>query len=203
MMRMALLPLAALAAACSPADDPSEGESTAAPTPDAMAGRSPSRAAASDDDGRSRYTRLTDCRLLRSAPEEAGFYEHECPGEGGYRLRLTEADLRDNVVVRGPGGREGDLALPVLADGAFSSVGETAEWRGDGAGDSFAPEALILRHTVMEDPDPAVPEVSYLVVARLGDAPCVVARIAPGPEQNRLARAAADGGGDCLGPAAG
>jgi hypothetical protein len=36
---------------------------------------------------------------------------------------------------------------------------------------------------------------SYLVVARLGEQPCVIAKIDPGARQNELARAAADEAG--------
>jgi hypothetical protein len=194
--------LVILTAACSQADDaPAESEGVASPGPTVAAGAPPvaaPRSVVADDGGRSRYTRLSDCRLLRSVPEEAGFTEHECRGEGDYRLRLTESDLRQNVVVVPPDGEERSLALPALANGAFSSVGDTIEWRGDAAGDSFTPDALIMRHSVMENPDPNVPETAYLVVARLGSSPCVVARIVPGPRQNRLAREAADRGGNCL-----
>src|SRR5690606_32363979 len=86
---------------------------------------------ATETQERSRYTRLDDCTLTRSAPEEAGFFEHECPGEGGFRLRHTESDLRENVAVLAPDGGEHGLGLPALANGAFSSTGETAEWLGD------------------------------------------------------------------------
>lgn len=200
MLRTASLSLAALAAACSPAGQASsDAESAASPTPAAVAEPAPvPTATAVADDGRSRYTQLSDCTLLRAAPEEAGFSEHECRGEGGYRLRLTEADLRQNVVVLAPGGGERSLGLPALAGGAFASVGATIEWRGETVGDRFAPRALILRQSVMENPDPRVPEMSYLVVARLAPSSCVVARIRPGPDQNRLARETADRDTQCL-----
>lgn len=146
----------------------------------------------------SRYTSLTGCELKRSAPDEAGFFEAECPGEGGYRLRRVQSDLRDNIVVLAPDGGETSLRLPALAKGAFSSVGERAEWLGEPGSADFAPHAVILRHSVMEDPDPAVPEVSYLLVARLKPRPCVVARIAPHPNQNERARQAIAGDGECL-----
>ena len=153
---------------------------------------------AAKPEDRSRYTRLTGCTLTRSAPEEAGFFEHECPGEGGYRLRHVEADLRENLVVLAPGGGEHSLELPALAAGAFSSTGDTVEWRGESGADGFVPAALIVRQSAVEDPDPNIPEVSYLVVARLAPTPCVVARVPPGPDQNVRAREAADRGGECL-----
>lgn len=195
MVRLAPLPLLLLAA-CSDTGQPAEG-STASPAAVPVASAAPETAPTEADAG-FRYTRLADCTLTRSAPEEAGFFEHECAGEGGYRLRKSEADLRDNLVVLAPGSGEHDLGLPTLARGAFSSVGDTVEWRGESEGASFTPRALIVRQIVMEDPDPAVPEVSYLVVARLQPAACVVARIPPGPGQNQKARDAADGGGKCL-----
>jgi hypothetical protein len=147
---------------------------------------------------RSRYTQLTGCTLIRSAPEEAGFFEHECPGEGGYRLRHVEADLRENLIVLAPGGGEHSLELPALAAGAFSSTGDTVEWRGKSRAGGFTPTALIVRQSAVEDPDPDIPEVSYLVVARLAPNPCVVARVPPGPDQNVRARELADRGGECL-----
>lgn len=201
MLRIASLSLAALAVACSPAGDSPVDAATTAPMPTPAAAARPlavPAATAVADDGRSRYTQLSACTLLRATPEEAGFSERECRGEGGYRLRVTESDLRQNVVVLAPGGERHTLGLPALSGGAFGSVGATFEWRGESAGGSFSPRALILRHSVMEDPDPRVPEASYLVVARLASPACIVARIRPGPDQNRLAREAADGGGACL-----
>ena len=170
-------------------------------TPDETAGGTTAPAApaaAAEPKERFRYTRLTGCTLTRSAPEEAGFFEHECPGEGGYRLRHVESDLRENLVVLAPGGGEHSLELPALAAGAFSSTGETVEWRGEAGAGGFDPTALIVRQSAVEDPDPQVPEVSYLVVARLAPTPCVIARVPPSPDQNARARAAADRGVECL-----
>lgn len=181
--------LLALVAACSQEQPPSSDEAGAS-TPPAVD--------EAQVQPRSRYTSLTQCDLVRSAPEEAGFFESECAGEGGYRLRRVQSDLRDNIVVLRPGGGEVSLGLPALASGAFSSVGDTAEWRGDAKMPGFVPRALIVRQSVMEDPDPAVAEVSYLIVAKLGEAPCVVARVAPAPRQNERAREIADAGAQCL-----
>lgn len=195
MPRVASIPLIFVAIACSPAGDASDESEAAAASAPTLADTTPG---ATDDEGRFRYTSLANCTLLRSAPEEGGFFEHECPGEGGYRLRHVEADLRENIVVLSPDGTEHGLGLPALANGAFSSTGDTVEWRGEAKSETFVPRALIVRQSAMEDPNPAVPEVSYLVVAKLGKEPCVVARIAPGPDQNERARAAADAGGECL-----
>ncbi len=181
--------LAALAAlaACSqePAPAPAESEMVAA---------EPAPAAGEPF----RYTSLAGCELLRSAPDEAGFYEHECPGEGGYRLRYTEADLREDLTVIAPGGGGRDRGLTALAGGAFNSLGETVEWRGSERDGRFVPVTLIVRQQVMEDPDPQAPEISYLAVVRLVPSACVIARIPPGGGQNEQARRLADAGGACL-----
>ena len=191
MKRGCLLAILLLVSACS--------EEVARPkTPDETASRTTEAAAAAEPKERSRYTRLTDCDLIRSAPEEGGFFEHECAGEGGYRLRHVESDLRENLVVLAPGGGEHSLELPALAAGAFSSTGDVVEWRGEPGASGFNPEALIVRQSAVENPDPQVPEVSYLVVARLAPTPCVIARVPPGPDQNARARGAADRGGPCL-----
>lgn len=191
-MRSACLAaFALLAAGCSEPPSPPGGDDT--PPVEARPA-----AEAAEPEGRSRYTRLTDCTLIRSAPEEGGFFEHECPGEGGYRLRHVESDLRENLVVLGPGGGEHSLALPALASGAFSSTGDTVEWRGESGAEGFVPAALIVRQSAVEDPDPKVPEVSYLVIARLVPSPCVIARVPPSADQNARAREVADRGGDCL-----
>jgi hypothetical protein len=166
-------------------------------TPDETAPRTTAPAAGEPEE-RFRYTRLNGCRLIRSAPEEGGFFEHECPGEGSYQLRHVESDLRENLIVLAPGGGEHSLELPALAAGAFSSTGDTVEWRGESGPAGFVPTALIVRQSAVEDPDPQVPEVSYLVVARLSPIPCVIARVPPGPDQNARAREAADRGGECL-----
>jgi hypothetical protein len=191
MRHACLAALALLAAACSDSAAPPGRDETPSL-------KDPSAAQPDRPEGRSRYTRLDECQLTRSAPEEAGFFEHECSGEGGYRLRHVEADLRENLIVLAPGGGEHSLELPALAAGAFSGTGDTAEWRGVPGAAGFAPSALIVRQSVVEDPDPKVPEISYLVVARLAPIPCVIARVPPGPDQNARARAVADESGACL-----
>ena len=169
--------------AAAPAPAPAATEATT--SPDAGEGRA------------YRYTSLVGCELLRENREEGGFFEHMCPGLGGYRLRLTESDLRQNLAVVAPGGSETGLELGLIGGGGFSSLGGRVEWRGPAEGESFAPDAFIVRFQVAEEPYPA-PETSYLLAVRLTPAPCVVGRIAPGPGQNEAARAAADEPGPCI-----
>src|SRR3546814_14517751 len=75
----------------------------------------------------SRYTSLSDCKLIRERPEEAGFAESRCPGVGGYALRLIDADARQNLLVERPGGDNASLRLSELGGGGFSALGKTVE----------------------------------------------------------------------------
>lgn len=151
------------------------------------------------------YTRLDKCRTVEVNEEEGGWAVQLCPGLAGYRLRVTEGDLRQNVVVLLPAGDGGKGAERSLAlaeatgSGGFSSLGPVAEWRGRGAGRAFRPDALILRYNVVEDAEHPERPTSYLLTVSLaGRRPCVTAKIAPGPGQNARARALADRPLPCL-----
>ena len=191
-----LAPLAAFAllAACSsgedePADPPAATQAaTEQPTPlDTPA----------DPDRAFRYTSVADCKVLESNPEEAGYFRYECPGEGGYKLQVIESDLRQTAQVIAPGGRGTALNLSAVTGGGFSTLGRNVEWRGVEKEGVFVPDALILRHEVVTDPE-GRDTISYLVAVKLTGTPCVVARIGPETNQNVSARAAADAGGACL-----
>jgi hypothetical protein len=114
---------------------------------------------------------------------------------------VTEGDLRQNVVIELPGRGERSLALAeTTGSGGFSSIGETIEWRGRGAGRAFRPDALILRYIVVENAEQPERPASYLLTVSLANRrPCVTAKIAPGPGQNERARAIADAAARCLG----
>lgn len=166
--------------------------SSDAPTP------TPAATATSSTAGRvSRYTSLSDCRVLRSAPDEAGFSESTCPGLGDYRLKLVEADGRQNLLLVS-GGREHNLRLSSVTSGGFSELGKRIEWRGREQDGSFRPDALILRYDVVENFDQPTRPTSYLLPVSLERTPCLSAKIRPGAGQNDRARAAADGPGKCL-----
>lgn len=188
---MRLVPTLLFAAALSACSQ--EAAEEPPPTPAATVSPGPSASP-----GRAfRYTGVAECPVLESNPEEAGYYLSECPGEGGYKLRVSESDLRQTVAVIAPGGAETQLDLAAVTGGGFSTLGDRVEWRGEERDGAFAPDALIVRHDVVTNPE-GNETVSYLVAVRLAPAPCVVARITPGPEQNARARAAADTGGACL-----
>lgn len=148
----------------------------------------------------SQYTRIDKCRTLELNEDEGGWSVQLCPGLAGYRLRVTEGDLRQNVVVLLPGGGERSLALSeATRTGGFSSLGPIVEWRGRSAGRAFRPEALILRYSVVEDAERPERPTSYLLTVGLANRrPCVTAKVAPGPGQNERARRIADGPASCL-----
>ena len=143
-----------------------------------------------------RYTSLADCEVVREARGEMPFVETLCPGPAGWAVRVTDSDARQNLIVVPPEGTEDSLELSRIGGGGFSSLGETAEWRGP-AGEPFVPDSLIVRYRVAEKPYPE-PETSYLLAVDLRARPCVVARVAPGPAQNDIARARSDDPGACL-----
>lgn len=185
--------------ACTPAPSPpgrraAQASGTPSPIPARTAPRTRVPA-------RSDYTSLAprDCRQT-TRDAETGATGWRCPGIGGFALDMHDADARMSLdVVAGEAGTPQPLALSMLANGAFSRLGERAEWRFEEAGQ--VPTALIVRHEVYEDPAQPQRPTSYLLVVKLDPvASCAVARIAPGAGQNEDARRAADGirGAACL-----
>ena len=191
--------LVALAACSSEAPDAPDPAETATAANEVAAAQPPevSPDGSGEADGRAwRYTSLADCEVVREEREEMPFVETLCPGPAGWAVRVTDSDARQNLIVVPPGGREASLDLSRIGGGGFSSVGPTAEWRGR-SGAEFTPDSLIVRYSVAEAPHPE-PETSYLLAVDLTPRPCVVARVAPGPAQNAIARARADDPGSCL-----
>jgi hypothetical protein len=140
---------------------------------------------------RSVYTNLGDkfCRLIKSDATEAGEYFGRCPGTGGYHLLLAEGDLRQNLTVVTPLGKQHSLELWTIVSSAFSSLGQKAEWRVKGQ----KPIALIVRYNASEDVDHPDNRTSFLVVTKITPAEiCVTHKIAPGPRANEEARELAD-----------
>jgi len=140
---------------------------------------------------RSVYTPIGDkqCRTIKSAEAGDDGYEARCRGAAGYNLLLSEGDLRQNITVITPKGKEHSLDLWSVVSGGFSSVGPKAEWRMA----KSAPVALILRYNASEDPDKPDKRTSYLAVTKITPTEiCVTDKISPGPTANEDARRAAD-----------
>ena len=132
------------------------------------------------------YTNLAEkkCRTIESTSAEGGSYRGICPGIGGYKLEVTEGDLRQSLTVVAPNKRKHQLNLSNVS-GAFSNLGPRAEWRMNGK----KPTALIFRFNANEDPDDPSKVTSYLVVAKLTkNQICVTDAVAPGRFQNTEAR---------------
>ncbi|HJT29259.1 MAG TPA: hypothetical protein VJ784_17740 [Pyrinomonadaceae bacterium] len=141
---------------------------------------------------RSVYTPLGDkqCRTVKSAEAGDDGFEARCRGAAGYTLLLSEGDLRQNITVITPQGKQHSLELWSVVSGGFSSLGPKAEWRLDKAS---APVALILRYNASEDPEKPDKRTSYLAVTKITPTEiCVTDKISPGPTANEDARRAAD-----------
>jgi hypothetical protein len=137
------------------------------------------------------YTSLAtkSCRTIKSSSAEAGSYVGLCDGVAGYKLQVEEGDLRQNIQVITPRGQKHSLDLWTVVGSSFSSLGEKAEWRLQGKAN---PIALIVRYNVA-DPEDSSKNISWLAVAKITAAKiCVTDKVAPKPDANVAARAAAD-----------
>ena len=132
------------------------------------------------------YSDLTEskCRALESSSDEGGSYRGICPGVAGYKLEVTEGDLRQSLNVIAPNKKKYELNLSNIS-GAFSNVGPRAEWRMKGK----VPTALILRFNANADPNDPSKVTSFLVIAKVTRSQiCVTDVVRPGPLQNTEAR---------------
>lgn len=140
------------------------------------------------------YTDLAEskCKTIESTSGEGGSYVGECAGVGGYKLQVTEGDLRQSINVLEKNGTKRELNLWNIS-GGFSSVGPQAEWRMKGR----TPVALIVRFNVSEDPEDSSKITSYLVVIKLTKTDiCVTTALKPTRSHNFEARRAADKSAD-------
>ena len=176
-------------------ETPTEGGGKEAPsmTQASEADAPAANATASETGKRSQFTSIepATCQLLEENREEGGWWRRLCKGPRGYDLELSESDLRQDIVVVPAKGQRDELGLStIVANGAFNSLGKTAEWRGV---DPANPDVLIVRLDVARDPEARRPDISHLVLARLKPTACIVAVVQPGPGQNDRAREIADG----------
>ena len=138
------------------------------------------------------YTDLTDkaCKTLESDSSGSGWYKGQCQGINGYKLILTEADIRQSIDVITPKGKSFPLDLINNVSLNFSTVGKKAEWR---IAANKQPVALILRYNANEDAADPAKVTSYLVVSKLTDKlVCITDIVKPQPKANEIARQLAD-----------
>lgn len=141
------------------------------------------------------YTSLDakDCKTLESETEGAGWYRGECRGVGGYKLQLTEGDIRQSIDVIAPNKKKYELDFIGNISSGFSAVGLKAEWRVAGSGKSVSPIALIARFNVSENPEDSTKTTSYLIVSKITkDEICIIDIVKPMDKQNEKARELAD-----------
>lgn len=141
------------------------------------------------------YTYLNPdrCKTVESNPDEGGSYRGECTGVGGYKLEVLEGDLRQTVNVIFPSGEKSELDFWTIVSGAFSAVGERAEWRVAGKGKNLKPVALIVRFNASEDLEKPEKTTSYLVVSKITkETACITDIVKPTKGQNLMAQKLAD-----------
>ena len=132
-------------------------------------------------------TKTSNCRTIRSNPNEGGSYEGECLGTGGYKIRLIEGDIRQTLNIITPAKKKFELNFWSFY-GGFSSIGEKIEWRTKGG----VPVALIARFIVANAEDSSK-NTSYLMVSKISKTQsCVTDVVLPQANQNEQARKLAD-----------
>jgi hypothetical protein len=136
---------------------------------------------------KSTYTGLAvdKCKPTKESSDDG--YVGLCDGVGGFKLEVSEGDLRQNIKVISPSKKKFDLNLWGFY-GGFSSVGEKAEWRVKGS----VPNALIVRFNVSGAEDSTV-ITSYLMIAKVSKtSACIVDVVMPSQTQNADAKKIAD-----------
>lgn len=145
------------------------------------------------------YTDLSDksCKTLEQTDEGAGWYRGECKGIGGYKLQITEGDIRQSIDVIAPNKKKTELDFTGKVSTAFSSVGAKAEWRVARRGKTITPIALIVRFDASENPENSNKTTSYLVVTKFtSNKICITDVVKPGANANETARRLADSSAD-------
>lgn len=141
------------------------------------------------------YTSLDakDCKTLEQSDEGAGWYRGECKGVSGYRLHVTEGDIRQSIDVIAPNKKKFELDLIGNVSLAFSFVGAKAEWRVVRKNKKLVPQALIVRFNASENSENPTKNISYLVVAKITKTKiCITDVVKPKAAANEEARKLAD-----------
>ncbi len=141
------------------------------------------------------YTNLDGkgCKTLESSTEGAGWYLGECAGVGGYKLQISEGDIRQSIDVIAPNKKKFALDFQQNVSVAFSYVGAKAEWRVTREGKTVAPFALIVRFNASENAEDSTKNTSYLIVSKITKKEiCITNVVKPGAKANEEARELAD-----------
>jgi hypothetical protein len=141
------------------------------------------------------YTSLNtkNCKTLEQSDEGTGWYRGECKGVSGYRLQITEGDIRQSIDVITPNKKKFQLDFARNVSVAFSSVGAKAEWRVVRKDKKLVPFALIVRFDASENPENPTKNTSYLVISKITKTKiCITDVIKPSAMANEEARKLAD-----------
>ena len=140
------------------------------------------------------YTDLSSahCKTIE-VEKEAGSSVQKCAGVAGYKLLVEYDDARQSVTILTPDGQQHPLHYWQVITGAFSTVGEKAEWRVERKSGKIVPIALIVRVYANENPNSPSERTSYLAVAKITpEKICVTQKIKGEATANEEARRAAD-----------
>jgi hypothetical protein len=139
------------------------------------------------------YTNLSGSQCRQVSVTEPSGSVSRCAGFGKYKLLVLEDDLRVSVNVITPTGKTFPLNYWQVITSNFSSLGNKAEWRLSKKQGKVTPFALIIRVNAFEFPQEPQKSRSYLAVAKITpNIICVVDKIPPSSNQNKLASQAAD-----------
>lgn len=192
MNRFILLAPALLLSACSEraAEQPAAAATSDADGQTDMTTPVVSPSAPSPSQRVSRYTRLDDCKVVKTQEDE-DWAVLRCEAQGGIGLTLNYYDARDDLELVRPGRPPVQIGIPNLAGGGFNKLGDTVEWCGTVEGGAFRPDALIVRNNAIENSERPERSTSFLTVIDIAQG-CAVAQVRPGSGQNERARKIAD-----------
>lgn len=148
------------------------------------------------------YTTLDEKECKTTDSGDDGYWSiQECPGVAGYKLEVSETDIRQTVNVLAPSGGKYELNFQRNVSSAFSYFGKKAEWRVKKVDGKIQPVALITRFNASEDPEDSSKVTSYLVVTKFeGELICITDIVKPIKNANKKTRELADAsaGKPCL-----
>jgi hypothetical protein len=138
------------------------------------------------------YTDLTDKNCKTTAKnEQEEWMTQICGGVGGYKLEVFEGDLRVSINVVAPNGKKSELDFQQVS-GAFSTLGDKAEWQVEKKDGKDVPTALIVRFNASKGDDDSKTD-SFLIVSKISpEKSCITDVVKPTANANEEARKLAE-----------
>lgn len=138
------------------------------------------------------YTDITakSCKTTDKNEEEE-WMTQICEGVGGYKLEVFEGDLRGSINVIAPNGKKSELNFQQVS-GAFSTLGDKAEWRVEKKDGKDVPTAMIVRFNASKVENETKSD-SYLIVTKISpEKSCITDVVKPSANANEEARKLAE-----------